>query len=327
MKVRWALVGLLLVAMLALLGCGEADKPAGDEQTGQSVPAKAELRSLEDLSSYRMRVDTASGSGEAAVETDADVEYVREPQAIRVMFSSPQDPSGDTEVVRIGEKTYMGGDMGDGQKTWILTVGDDPDAVDPYEAVRWADAGTYVSDPGCTVAGSEQIDGKATTHYTCGMQVLQDRELIWQSGELVEGSVDAWISDELGVPLKVTAAWSTKDEEGQTLEEVAEASLGEVDVALTITAPEGEGVPVIPTDVPVHPQAGSMMIMTDSMFYDVKDATLADVQTFFRDEMAAAGWEVEMDAEGMMTFTKGEQSATLMLTEDEGAIAVTLLIE
>ena len=86
-------------------------------------------------------------------------------------------------------------------------------------------------------------------------------------------------------------------------------------------------------DIPIMPQAAAGQEFSDSVYSFRVDASVDDVQAFYKDGLTTLGWKQDLSAQGganggLMFFTKDTNLLTITITQaDEGGLVVVLLKE
>ena len=85
-------------------------------------------------------------------------------------------------------------------------------------------------------------------------------------------------------------------------------------------------------DVPILPQATAGQEFSDTDTYSFKaNATVKEVQEYYKTEMAARGWSQPFDfpleeTGGLMVFDKDDTTLTVTITSAEGTVVVLLML-
>lgn len=308
---------------------------AGDKdeaETEDSVSVEApDIRSLDTLDSYRQTMTTRTVSDGEVTEWTLVMEFVRDPAATRMVWTSVDEEGEEEswETVQIGTTTYMRGDENDeGQAEWISYTSED--AEEPEAAAditNWVSAGNYLDDPSCSRKGREEVDGQGATLYVCDAGVFGAYSSIWgATGKLIEGSVQTWVSDEYNVALRSISEWIGEDDEGIRHEYRSEAVITDINEPFTIEAPAGVDAPGLPDDVPLYPGATMTMAMAGIVGFEV-EAALADVSAFYREQMEVEGWTLDSEYEGMLNYSKDGRTAMIMLSESDDLIEGSIMVQ
>lgn len=85
-------------------------------------------------------------------------------------------------------------------------------------------------------------------------------------------------------------------------------------------------------DVPIMPQATAGQEFSDTATYSFKtNATVKEVQDYYKTEMATRGWSQPFDfpledTGGLMVFDKDDTTLTVTITSAEGSVVVLLML-
>ena len=308
-----------------------ADTQDEDEADDADSDDSPDIRSLDTLDSYRQTMTTRTVSDGEVTEWTLVMEYVRDPAATRMVWSSADEEGEEEswETIQIGTTTYMRGDEDDeGQAEWISYTTED--AEDPEAAAditNWVSAGNYLDDPSCKRQGSEDVDGQDATLYVCDAGVFGAFSSIWgATGKLIEGSVQTWVSDEHDVALRSISEWIGEDDEGIRHEYRSEAVITDINEPISIEAPAGIEAPGLPEDVPLYPGATMTMAMAGMVGFEV-EAELADVTAFYREQMETAGWTLDSEFEGMLNYSKDGRTAMIVLSESDSTVEGSIMVQ
>ena len=185
--------------------------------------------------------------------------------------------------------------------------------------------------------GDETVNGLAARHIrlTAGDVLAADlvRPLLGLAGDVRDLTLDAWIADDAGYVVQYTFAVEIAgarvfDEQHQVV--LADQSVSwtyqllDIDAPLTIDWPEGAPEPGV-LDVPGFAR-GAFPLPPQTELTSVLDGTpallsllaAADLETFFRAELAARGWHVTGDT-GLLQCSKGGSEFQLLITPDPAA--------
>lgn len=348
MKSRFLFLLVLIAALLAACGGGPkaTDTPVPVKEGTQAAPPAAAptalptaaptqpaeeydfdtASDLSQLSSYRVRyVVTWETTKDGQVETGAwDMleELVREPLARRVVWntSGSGEEADSVEIIQIGQNMYMNSDS-----EWLSMTTSETDffagndfLANPMELVA--------GNRGKLVQRGVMVNGVSTDRYTFDETSLgADLDL----GAVSKATGEVWVSPTLNVVVKYTARFEGKDlaiaggEEGWI--NVA-LDLTDINKPIEIKAPEGVG-PALAEDIPVMEGAIELTAMSGMVIYKI-NATPDEVRAFYEAEMPAKGWtKAEEQFGDMLSFTKGERQATVMIQEEDGQTAVSVFTE
>ena len=299
---------------------GGDDKPLSldDRQSG-----------LDKLKSYRMKWLAEWKSTEVtstqAVTWNWVEEYVAKPEALHwtwIMTDSTQkDKSLEMEMWRIDNTTYMLQKEATGKGQCISFSSDDqknqltkglfsPNALGSVKDAKYVDSPT--------------VNGIKTKHYK-----YDEKGFALFGAAKVAGEI--WVAVDGEFVVKETLTWSgaaglfgvnAKEKgDGKWTWEITDANKD-----ITIKAPENCGGAA--ADIPMMKDATEKNRFGDTTMY--KSATkLADVVKFYQQQMPAAGWKASgepdiSDEFAQLEFTKGDQKAEIMLTNDNGATQVII---
>ncbi|MBM4432044.1 MAG: hypothetical protein FJ026_17100 [Chloroflexi bacterium] len=242
-------------------------------------------------------------------------EFVKEPPARRMVWSE-SDTGGEAdsvEIIQIGQNVYMQ----TGSEWLSMTTSEDD----------FFAGNDFLADPMGLVAGNRgklvqrgvMVNGVSTDRYTFDETGL---------GAVSKATGEVWVSPTLNVVVKYTARFEGKDLA------MAGGEEGWINVTLDLTdinqpivkAPEGVG-PALAEDIPVMEGATELTAISGMVMYKVAE-TPDEVRAFYEAEMPAKGWtKAEEQFGGMLSFTKGERQATVMIQEEDGKTAVSVFTE
>lgn len=283
----------------------------------------AESSSLDKLDSYRTTYSWRwSETKDGATKTgqwDAVEEYSKADAARHTLWSITD--GGETtaiEIIRIGQFTYMKGE--DGQWTSMMTTDSDPFASsamfsDPLSGIA--------GDKGQLVQRGMSVNGVTADHY----KLSESSGGFMGLGVADKMSGDVYVSSQLQVVVKYVAHY-----EGKTLgisggtNGVLDVSfdLADINKPVKIVAPEGVAPP-LSDDIPVIEGATELTAMSGVVSYKTT-RTAAEVTVFYSEAMLAKGWTAGEGAiEGMLSFTKDERQATIMIQAESGVTSVTVI--
>jgi hypothetical protein len=303
--------------------------PVSEDQGSTTSP---EVAALDSLDSYRQTMTTRSVSGDEVSEWTVVTEYVREPSAMRTVWTSV-DANGNKvtswETIQIGTTTYMRGDESQGGSAeWVsYTSGDAEEPQGSADITNWMSTANYLDDPNCKRKGNDDVDGQAAVLYVCEQGVFGAYSGIWgATGQLISGSVQTWVSKEYDVPLRSISEWVGEDNDKVRQEYYSEASITDINESITIEAPEGVSAPGLPEDVPLYPEAAITLAMAGMVGFEV-EAEMADVISFYKEQMVAGGWTLDTDGGEMLSFSREARTATIMLSADETKISGSIIVQ
>jgi len=306
-------------------------EPAVVEPEEEDEPEPVEVASLDTLDSYRQTMTTRVVTDDEETEWTMVTEFVRDPAAYRAVWTSVEgddDAEEAWEILQIEDTTYMRSDDGSGEGEWMAySSADAEDIQSSADITNWMSAENYLDDEGCKSKGREKVDGQDTIHYVCDERMFTAYSGIWGvTGKLIEASLETWVSDEYGVPLRSISSWVGEDEDGVRHEYYSEGEITDINKPITIEAPSGVDVPGLPEDVPMYPGATIDVAMAGMVSFKV-DAAADEVISFYQEAMPAEGWSLDSEMEGMLMFSKEGRSATIMTSEEDDLISVTVLVQ
>ena len=285
---------------------------------------------LDALSSYRLTWHAEWKSTDQGKEEqgawDWTEEYTSDPKAHHLTMSTPDssDPgkTGAFEMWQIGDTSYMKSGEDD-ECISFSTEGAEKDiqkgSFNPSMLGSIEDA-KYV--------GRETINGIPTKHYKYNSKTGMLAALGEVSGE-------TWVASDGGYVVKDTVKWTggggllglgastTATGDGSWTWE-----LSDVNKPIEIKPPEGcEGSKI---ELPIMPDASEKSRFGDMTTYKSAGKP-ADVATFYKEELAAAGWKpegepTEMGDVVMLNFAKDDQKLSVMITASDGATQVILTV-
>jgi hypothetical protein len=285
---------------------------------------------LDQLTSYRLAWHAEWKSTDQGKEEqgawDWTEEYTADPKAHHLTMTTPDssDPAktGALEMWQIGDTSYM--KSGENEECISFSsegAGKDiqKGAFSPSMLGRIEDA-KYV--------GRETVNGIPTKHYKYNSK----------SGMLAalgEASGETWVATDGGYVVKDMVKWTgggglfgfgastTATGDGSWTWE-----LSDVNEPFEIKPPEGcEGSQL---DLPMMPDATEKSRFGDMTTYKSAGKP-ADVATFYKEELAAAGWKpegepTEMGDVVLLNFAKDDQKLSVMITASDGATQVILTV-
>jgi predicted small lipoprotein YifL len=285
---------------------------------------------LDALTSYRLTWHAEWKSTDQGKEEqgawDWTEEYTSDPKAHHLTMSTPDssDPgnTGAFEMWQIGDTSYMKSGEDD-ECISFSTEGAEKDiqkgSFNPSMLGSIEDA-KYV--------GRETINGIPTKHYKYNSKTGMLAALGEVSGE-------TWVASDGGYVVKDTVKWTggggllglgastTATGDGSWTWE-----LSDVNKPIEIKPPEGcEGSKI---ELPIMPDASEKSRFGDMTTYKSAGKP-ADVATFYKEELAAAGWKpegepTEMGDVVMLNFAKDDQKLSVMITASDGATQVILTV-
>lgn len=312
-----------------------ASKEAAQQPTAETVEEEptptAEdedvvLRDLDevDFQSYRAewRIDTVEEGEEQSVSML--VEYSSEGPAMRTVIAGAEG----MEMIRIGDVTYMRS----GDDEWLAIESADSDPIDSsFTTFQWRDPKTLFDDHDCKRKGAEDVDGVATIYYRCEPKEMTNWFSADEDVTVEQAYADYYVSKDLGIAVKSVIFW-----EGQKADQPAsyrlETLITDINEPVTITAPEGVAAPGVPADIAIPLDAVDKSSFGTMVSFTVNHP-VADVITWYEDQMPSNDWELDADAsmtmEGMasQTWHKGGRTATVIISADDENTSVVISVE
>jgi len=302
----------------------EAPTKASEPTAESDDEGPPDLASVIELDSYRQRIKMEGKHGDEPHSTDMLIEYVADPPAQRTVVSGTDPEEGEDmsmEFIQIGDTTYMGGPDGE----WMaMTSGDSPDMTE-MGLMDLED--NFYSDE-CKYKGKEKVNGLETRHYQCNEKALMAMPTMG-GGTIQDAEGDVWVSTKYNVAVKMIFSWKGKDNEGVAIEGRLEMNLTDINKPIKIEAPEGVEKPGLPDDIPMMNGAHDVNAMMGMVNFIV-DKPAADVAKYYKSAMPKNGWKFDEGAsmgDNMLSFTKGDRSANVMLNEEDSATNVTIMVQ
>jgi hypothetical protein len=290
-------------------------KANGDSET----LAFADVGDLDKFGSYRL-VNELSSTEERGAQTSLTIttEFVAEPRAQRMAISST-DKDGkqqSMEVIQIGNTTYtnLGGQ-------W-MAMSSSTQEITQQIGMPWQ-PGDFLTGAKGTYVGREAINGLDSRHYSYDKSAFALGALT----TTLEASAEVWVSTQYNVYDKVIVRVVTLDPEKGRVSIDLRSLLSDINQPLTIQPPEGVAKPGLPEDVPVVAGATDLTFLGTTGSFKT-DMPVDQVAEFYKTQMAASGWTL---AEGltpeMLSFSKGQRSALIMIADESGKSSVTIVID
>lgn len=282
---------------------------------------------LDQLTSYRLSWHADWKSTDQGKEEqgawDWIEEYTSDPKARHLSMSTPDsnDPSKTNvfETWQIGDTAYM-------------MTGDDQSCVSFSSEGAGNDIQKGTFNPSmlgsiqdAKYVGRDTVNGIPAKHYKYNSKT----GLLTALGEV---SGETWVAVDGGYVVKDTVTWkggggflglgsSTATGDGSWTWE-----LSEVNQPIEIKPPEGCSGSQL--DLPIMPDASEKSRFGDMTSYKTASKP-ADVATFYKKELAAAGWQPEGEPTEMgdvviLNFAKDAQKLNVMITASDGATQVIL---
>jgi len=282
---------------------------------------------LSKLNSYRAHYTWKwQSTKEGKTETgswDIVEEFVKDKPARRIAWigagAAGGSGEGKLEFIQIGNESYMntGGE-------WIAMTTSEQDIFK---------GNAFLTDPMGFVSGSRGklvqkgvlVNGVSADHYAFDESSMG---ALMGLGAIAKAKGDVWLSPEFNIVVKYTVHY-----EGKDLVVTGGGEQGALDVALDITEinkpitiePPTGVKPAMPEDIPVIEGATELTAVSGFVSYKTTKS-VAEVTAFYEQAMPAKGWaKSEGGIEGMLSFTKGERKATVMIQSEEGKTTVTIM--
>jgi len=289
-----------------------------EEEPAEKELQVSELSSLDRFDSYRLRhvmsweqLDGESGSSEIVTE------FVRDPMAQRMVLSgTADDDSWTMETIQIGDTQYI-----NTGEEWMAIQSADQEIDEAGETwgpddFLWDSQGKYL--------GKETVSGMQTKHFR---YETGDFGLALGLSRIKEAEADVWVSTEYNVQVKVImriVGVDDKDVEGTFS---MESYVTDINQPIVIEAPQGVEKPGLPEDVPLLDDATEITSM-DTITSFRSASPQAQIVEFYKTQMAAKGWQMEESlVETMMSFTKADRAATILIAEEDGSTSVTIMLQ
>jgi hypothetical protein len=274
---------------------------------------------LDKLDSYRATYSWKWSEIENGVATsgywDFLEEYSKADSARRTVMSGSQ---GSMEIIRIGPYTYMKDQ--DGKWFSMLTSESNPLGT---AALASDPLGLISGERGRLVQRGMSVNGVTADHYT----LAETSGGLLTLGVADKISGDVYVSADLQMVVKYAAHY-----EGEKLG-ISGGTNGVLDVAFDLTdankpvkivAPEGVEPPIA-EDIPIIEGATELTAMTGVVSYKTT-RSVDEVTAFYRQAMADKGWTAAEGAvEGMLSYTKDQRQATVMVQAEAGVTTVTVV--
>jgi len=189
---------------------------------------------------------------------------------------------------------------------------------------NWEPAGFLSGLVGAEAAGSETINGVATDRYTFDERALGQTGFSQSSGQV-------WVASENGAVVRyllTTTAGADYFGEGNEGAQTWEYNLTDINQPVTIELPAACTAGLV--DAPLMPAAQSVNQLPGLTIYSTT-GSIADVLAFYQEQLPALGWKATgepslADTLGWVSFNKGDQQLTVIVTTLENGIEVRLLM-
>lgn len=341
-----AIVFLTLAALACSFGGQTATKEAaatpvpgggggGTTPTQQPVsPPEQELsmssvtEGLATLKSYKAHLLLKFvGKDEEGKDVNATLDLVEEfianPQARRIILLSigntQPNQTGSIEMITIGDTGYLVFES-EGKKSCISTSASETntEALFTPEMLGGISGAKYVK--------TETVNGVKAKYYT------------WKEGGLTgmgfaSAKGDVWVAVDGNYVVKYTAEGTGKGslfgssgkEEGTI---TIEYNVTNINGSFKIEPPKD--CESAASDIPIMADAQNKSMFGDMISYE-SASSFEDVVNFYKKEMPAAGWEqadepTEMEELAMLSYTKDNNKAQLMISFDKDKKIVSVLI-
>jgi len=345
---------LTLVVTLLLAACGGAPKeptaPPPEPESATSVMTQAtptrpaeqptvpqpqaeeydfgQASDLAGLSSYRTHStfhwESIEDGRKETGSWDVLEEFVRQPPAQRFIWTGTgagevETESGTWELIQIGKDSYM--NMGSG---WVAMTTSE-EGIFGTNAFLSAPLGMVSANHGKLVKRNVMVNGVSTDKYIFDESTLGANLGL---GAVAKANGEVWISSKFNVVIKYAAHY-----EGDNLS-LGGGEEGKMDVTFDLTdinqpidirAPEGVKS-AMPEDIPVMDDATDVVAIEDIVAYKTSHS-VEEATAFYEMQMPAEGWTMDEGGfPGMMSFTKGDRAAQVMIMEEEGKTSVTVMV-
>ena len=280
------------------------------------------------LDSYRVRStmqwESIKDGNKEMGSWDVLEELVRQPLAQRFVWTGTGagevgTESGEWELIQIGTDSYMNTESG-----WLaMTAGEE--SIFGSNTILSAPLGMVAANRGKLVERNVMVNGVSADKYAFDESTLGASLGL---GAIARANGDVWISPHFNVVVKYVAHYEGKNltlgggEEGMM---DVTFDLTDINQPIDIRAPEGVK-PAMPEDIPVMDGATDVVAIEGIISYQTT-FSVEEATTFYQTRMPAQGWaEDEGGFPGMMSFTKGNRTAQVMIMEAEGKTSVTVMV-
>lgn len=300
-----------------------APTPTPTEEEEESAEEIVAPELSDKIKSYRQDTQWITLEGEDQTGGTVKIEWIKEGPARRMIMSG-YDEEGDRfewELIEIADTKYMR--MG---KEWMsISGGQEPPTGE--ELLVWSNPDTWKNEPACEYKGQEMHEGQKTKKWSCTKEAFTAQTIL-PNGQIEEGFVNSWVSEEYDIPVHTIVEWRGKDADGKQRAFRFEAKVYDINQSITIEPPKGVELPGLPDDIPMMENASEVFAMAGMVSFKVK-ASVDDAIAFYDEAMVKNGWKKgeESGVSGMMTFTKGNRQAQIMVTEEDETTSVTILMQ
>ncbi len=300
-----------------------SEKPTDEPEEEDVDDTGLALKSADLFDSYRGTTKmTTKEEGKGEEWWEITIEYERETPAQRMAMKGSDNEGNivETEVIQIGDTTYM--NMGD---EWIAMQQTGEDVVAGDHSF-WGDPGNFMGSGKCKFKGEDKIDGLTAKHYRCVDKLLFTEHQDPSGTRIESGQIDTWVSTKYDVAIKTIVEWKGVTSEGVKVAFKMESLITDINKPINIEPPAGVAAPSAPEDVPIIEGAANLSLMQNIINYEINKSA-DDVSAFYKAEMVAKGWKQESGMMPMMLqFTKGERSAQIMIAGEDQKTSVTIMI-
>jgi len=349
LRKQTTLLSVLLILMLALSACGgggdaasTAEEPAAETQseagttsTDAEAPAEEPAVSEEEATN-----EESSGGVWDALGFESRLELL---DSYVVTFTYKYNVPGETpqnmEWTQLVNRT---------QKAIDTTMNSEAaGAISKIRYLSIAETTYMVADAGqCTMINADDIQSESMSPETVMFNNLSDMKMTG-SGPDVDGratdtyvgtysdgvnkiDATAYVDKEYNVPLQWESKGTTEldgvSQEFEWTYRITELNAaGEVEVPAECAAMTSESTWPMPDDAKVTMQ-------TNEMYVYLTSQPVADVSEFYRNEMPAQGYAVaadpvEMGDMAMLTFSKDNQTISIVISPQDGQTNVVIQVQ
>lgn len=347
MKTMRIVLAALAVLALAMLACslGGAPKSSQDQGTGQqgqgqntqsqgnALSLSNREAGLDTLKSYRMKWQaewsTTDNGKTDKMSWNLVEEYSSNPAGLHwtMQVNDPTDKSKtqNSEMWQVGNTTYMKTVDDQGKSQCMSFSNEDKDSQLTKGMLNPGELGSIQN---AKYVGDETVNGIKAKHYKYDEKSAN----LFGAGQV---SGDIWVAIDGGYVVKDSVNWkggaglgaasgsSTTMGDGKwTLE------LSDVNQNMAIKPPENCGGAA--NSLPLMKDATEKSSFGDTTMYKTA-SKIADVVAFYKAQMPAAGWKLSGDPQvtedsASMEFKKGDQTAQVLATTDQGKTQVMIMI-
>ncbi len=298
----------------------KAPSPTATAEPEEEAPLS--LVSAQELDSYRQVVRMSGTQGDEQWEMEMVTEFVREPPAQRYVMRVSDETGEETsfETIQVGDTTYIGGGP---EGEWMSMTSSESPELSDTGFIGLEDS--FYSDE-CKYMGKKTVNGLQTRHYHCSEKALLAMPNVG-GGVIQDAEGDVWVSIQYDVAVRFIFSWKGKDEDGVAVEGRWESDLTDINKPIKIEAPEGVAAAGLPDDIPMIDGAYEVSAMMGMVSFQV-DKVIAEVSEFYQAAMARNGWTPEEGAmmPNMLNFSKGDRTASFILSEEGAATQVTIMV-